>query len=88
MREIVFRVTAERPGHLEATAERPRLTVSAGSQEEWHHEARDTLIRELGPTHITYRIRLRRGPGGHRSGHPLDRIPATGGGRGKPSLLT
>ena len=61
MREIVFRVTAERPGHLEATAPQPRLTVSAASREEWHHEARDVLIRALGPAHITYRIRLRHG---------------------------
>jgi hypothetical protein len=87
MREIVFRVTAERPGHLEATAERPQLTVSAGTQEEWHHEARDTLIRELGPTHITYRIRLRRGRDGHLTDRSLDRIPAAGGGRGRPSLI-
>jgi hypothetical protein len=63
MREIVFRVTAERPGHLEATAPQPRLTVSAASREEWHHEARDVLIRALGPAHATYRIRLRRGGG-------------------------
>jgi hypothetical protein len=60
MREIVFRVTAERPGHLEATAPQPRLTVSAASREEWHHEARDVLIRTLGAAHVTYRIRLRR----------------------------
>jgi hypothetical protein len=60
MREIVFRVTDERPGHLEATAPRPLLTVSAPSREEWHHEARDALIRELGPAHVAYRIRLRR----------------------------
>jgi hypothetical protein len=60
MREIVFQVTAERPGHLQATALRPRLTVSAPSREEWHHEAREALISELGSAHITYRIRLRR----------------------------
>jgi hypothetical protein len=63
MREIIFRITDDRPGHLEATAARPKLTVSAPSQEEWHHEAREELIRRLGPTHATYRIRLHRGSG-------------------------
>ncbi|MFM7264192.1 MAG: hypothetical protein ACKOZW_01060 [Cyanobium sp.] len=72
MREIVFRVTAERPGHLEARALQPGLTVSAPTHEEWHHEARETLIHALGPAHVTYRIRLR------RDGSTLlsDRIPA------------
>jgi hypothetical protein len=72
MREIVFRVSAERPGHLEATAARPRLTVWAPSREEWHHEAREALIRELGPAHITYRIRLHQGG----AGTGADRISA------------
>jgi hypothetical protein len=45
--------------------------VSAPTQEEWHHEARETLIHTLGPAHVTYRIRLRRG-----GSVPLtDRIP-------------
>lgn len=71
MREVVFRVTAERPGHLEARAVQPLLTVSAPTQEEWHHEARETLIHTLGPAHVTYRIRLRRA-----GSVPLtDRIP-------------
>jgi hypothetical protein len=74
MREIVFRVLAERPGHLEATAAHPGITVRAPSREEWHHEAREALIRELGPAHATYRIRLRREGGGPAA----DRIPAGG----------
>ena len=72
MREIVFRVTAEGPGHLEARALQPGLTVSAPTQEEWHHEARETLIHALGPAHVTYRIRLRRGESAPFGG----RIPA------------
>jgi hypothetical protein len=72
MREIIFRVTAERPGHLEAQALQPGLTVSAPTQEEWHHEARETLIHTLGPAHVTYRIRLRRDGSAPLS----DRIPA------------
>ena len=72
MREIVFQVTAERPGHLEAHACQPRLTVSAPTREEWHHEARESLIHALGPAHATYRIRLRRNGVAQAS----DRIPA------------
>jgi hypothetical protein len=64
MREIIFRVTSERRGHLEATASQPPLTVSAATREEWHHEAREALIDELGPTHVTYRIRLHGGSRG------------------------
>lgn len=82
MREVVFRVTAERPGHLEARAVQPLLTVSAPTQEEWHHEARETLIHTLGPAHVTYRIRLRRG-----GSVPLtDRIPAGVGANAPPRL--
>ncbi|MFO0039052.1 MAG: hypothetical protein ACK522_08920 [Synechococcaceae cyanobacterium] len=82
MREIVFRVTAERPGHLEALALQPRLTVSAPTREEWHHEARETLIHALGPAHVTYRIRLRRSVPA-----PLaERIPAGVGLDALPSL--
>lgn len=81
MREIVFQLTDERPGHLVASADQPRLTVSAPSREEWHHEAREALIHALGPSHIAYRIRLRRGPG-----HATDRIPAGTAARTVPRL--
>lgn len=81
MREIVFQVTDERAGHLEASADQPRLTVSAPSREEWHHEAREVLIRALGPSHITYRIRLRGG-----GGHGADRISARTAARTLPRL--
>jgi hypothetical protein len=85
MREIVFRVTADRPGHLEATAPQPLLTVSAPSREEWHHEARDVLIRELGSAHVTYRIRLRHGrSSGGAAG--ADRISPGRGGNTAPRV--
>ena len=64
MREIVFLVTAEQPGRIEATAPDRGLVVEAPSLEELHHEARDALIRQIGPSHATYRIRIR------RAGHP------------------
>jgi hypothetical protein len=60
MREIVFLVTAEQPGRIEATAPDRGLMVEAPTLEELHHEARDALIRQVGPSHATYRIRIRR----------------------------
>ena len=60
MREIVFLVTTERPGHIEATAPDRSLQVQAASLEELHHEAREALIQQLGPAHCAYRIRIRR----------------------------
>ncbi len=59
MREIVFLVTAEQPGRIEATAPERGLVVEAPTLEELHHEARDALIRQVGPSHGTYRIRIR-----------------------------
>jgi hypothetical protein len=70
MREIVFLVTAEQPGRIEAKAPERGLVVEAPTLEELHHEARDALIRQVGPSHATYRIRIRRG--GHAA------VPASG----------
>jgi hypothetical protein len=64
MREIVFLVTADQPGRIEASAPERGLVVEAPTLEELHHEARDALIRQIGPSHATYRIRIR------RDGHP------------------
>lgn len=58
MREIVFLVTTERPGHIEATAPDRSLQVQAASLEELHHEAREALIAQVGPAHNSYRIRF------------------------------
>ena len=60
MREIVFRVQAERPGHLEAQAETLPIQISAPTLEELQHEAREALIEHLGPAHGAYRVRIRR----------------------------
>jgi hypothetical protein len=60
MREIVFRVHIDRPGHLEARAEGRPLTIRAPSLEELHHEAREALIEHLGAAHGTFRVRIRR----------------------------
>ena len=61
MREIVFRVQPGLRGPLLARAEHLPLTIQAASLEELQHEARDALIRQFGPAHATYRVRIRRG---------------------------
>ena len=63
MREIVFRVLAERPGHLEAQAETLPILITAPTLEELQHEAREALIEHLGPAHCTFRVKVRRDPG-------------------------
>ena len=69
MREVVFRVVAERPGHLEAQAVGAAFSagvtlpirITAPTLEELPHEAREALIDHLGPAHCTVRVRVRRG---------------------------
>lgn len=61
MREIVFRVLAEGPGHLEAQSDAPAIRIAAPTLEDLQHEAREALIERVGPTHCTYRVRIRRG---------------------------
>ena len=70
MREVVFRVLAERPGHLEAQAVGAAFSagvtlpilITAPTLEELQHEAREALIEHLGPAHGTVRVRVRRDP--------------------------
>ena len=70
MREVVFRVVAERPGHLEAQAVGAAFSagvtlpirITAPTLEELQHEAREVLIEHLGPAHCTVRVRVRRSP--------------------------
>lgn len=60
MREVVFRVLVERPGHLTAQADDPSVRIEAPSLEELHHEAREALIKHFGVAHSAYRVRIRR----------------------------
>ena len=70
MREVVFRLEAERPGHLEARAVGAAFSagvtlpihITAPTLEELQHEAREALIAHMGPAHCTVRVRVRRGP--------------------------
>ncbi len=63
MREVVFRLLAERPGHLEAQAETLPIRITAPTLEELQHEAREALIEHMGPAHCAFRVRVRRDPG-------------------------
>jgi hypothetical protein len=49
MREVVFRLEAERPGQLEARAETLPIRITAPTLEELQHEAREALIAHMGP---------------------------------------
>jgi len=77
MREVVFRVLSERPGHLEAQAESLPIRINAPTLEELQHEAREALIEHMGPAHCTDRLRVRRDPGAAVSSiRPVGRRPA------------
>ena len=74
MREVVFCVDAERPGHLEARADTLPLRISAPTLEELQHEAREALIAHLGEAHGAVRVRVRRCPDAALSGiRPIGR---------------
>jgi hypothetical protein len=75
MREVVFRLTAERAGHLEARAESLPIHITAPTLEELQHEAREALIAHLGPAHCTYRLRILRHPGPSCGGEGSGRLP-------------
>jgi hypothetical protein len=53
MREVMFRVVGERPGHLEAQAGTLPIRIAAPTLEELQHEARESLINHVGPAHGT-----------------------------------
>jgi hypothetical protein len=63
MREVVFRLEAECPGHLEASADGLPIRITAPTLEELQHEAREALIEHMGTAHCTVRVRVRRSPG-------------------------
>jgi hypothetical protein len=60
MREVVFRLVVESPGHLEARSDVPALHIAAPTLEELQHEAREVLIEHFGPVHCAYRVRILR----------------------------
>jgi hypothetical protein len=85
MREVVFRLEAERPGLLEDRAVGAAFSagvtlpihISAPTLEELQHEAREALITHMGPVHFTVRVRMRHGPSAAVSGiRPVGRPAA------------
>jgi hypothetical protein len=77
MREAVFRVVAELPGHLDAQAETLPIRIKAPTLEELQHQAREALLEHMGPVHCTYRVRVRRHQRPPCSAiRPLQRPPA------------
>ena len=60
MRDIVFRLQEHSGEWLRASADHPALTIEAATFEELQHEAREALIEHFGPSHVAYRVRIRR----------------------------
>jgi len=85
MRGVVFRVLAERPGHLEAQAVGAAFSagvtlpirITAPTLEELQHEAREALIEHMWTAYCAFRVRVRRGPSAAVSSiRPVGRRPA------------
>lgn len=60
MQDVVFELISDQPGWLVAAARQLPLQISATNLEELQHEAREALIGHFGPSHVAYRVRLRR----------------------------
>ncbi len=58
MREATFKVSTRPDGTLIGECDVLRLAVSAMDRVDLQEEARDALIRGVGPAHVSYRIRL------------------------------
>ncbi len=61
MREALFTVCHRPDGTLIAENTTLQLAISASSRDDLQEEARDALIRAVGPAHVTYRVRLQQG---------------------------
>ena len=60
MQDVVFELISDQPGHLVAAARAQQLQIRATNLEELQHEAREALMGHFGPSHVAYRVRLRR----------------------------
>jgi len=58
MREALFTIHSRPDGSLIAENAAMGLVVCAMDRESLQEEARDALIRAVGPAHISYRIKL------------------------------
>ena len=60
MQDVVFELIRDQPGRLVAAAKDQDLQICATNLEELQHEAREALMGHFGPSHVAYRVRLRR----------------------------
>ena len=60
MQDVVFELISDQPGRLVATAHAQHLQIQATNLEDLQHEAREALMGHYGPSHVAYRVRLRR----------------------------
>jgi hypothetical protein len=60
MQDVVFELISDGPGQLLATAHAQHLQIQATNLEDLQHEAREALMGHFGPSHVAYRVRLRR----------------------------
>ena len=60
MQDVVFELISDQPGRLVAAARDQDLHICATNLEELQHEAREALMGHFGPSHVAYRVRLRR----------------------------
>jgi hypothetical protein len=58
MREILFSVSTRPDGSLIGENAAMRIAISGLDRDDLHHEAREALIRAVGPAHVSYRVRL------------------------------
>lgn len=72
MREALFTVSARPDGSLIAECTALRLVISGMNRDELQEEARDALIRSIGPAHVSYRVRFDQAA--PCEGHPLQSI--------------
>jgi hypothetical protein len=60
MQDVVFELISDQPGQLVAAARAQHLQIQATNLEDLQHEAREALIGHYGPSHVAFRVRLRR----------------------------
>ena len=62
MREALFTVSSRPDGSLIAECTALGVAISGMNRDELQEEARDALIRAVGPAHVSYRVRLQQTP--------------------------
>jgi len=76
MREALFTISQRPDGTLIAENVTLGLTICAMERETLQEEARDALIRAVGPAHVSYRVRLQPSPRNVRLANSTSRCDA------------